>query len=615
MIPETVLQEVLARADIVQVISEYTRLKKVGGNNYTGLCPIHQEKTPSFHITPSKGLFYCFGCGKGGTVIDFLRAIEGLSFPEAVRWLGERFGVAVPKAGEKGSVDDEAYQQQRKVQDQLMQVMQRSMAYFCHQLESTSGVRAREYLKVRGLTPDIVKGFRLGYAPDQWEGLLRHLEKFGFDIDTSERAGMLARREGGGAREVYDRFRNRITFPVFDLFDRPVGFSARALDPDAPAKYINSPETPIYTKGKLLYGLQRAREAMRRDGMALLVEGNFDVVRMHQAGFVNTVASLGTALTLEQSKLLARHTDRVVLLFDADNAGIRAAQRALGPLREAGIDPHVACLPKGEDPDSFLKLYGSDGMKELLDTAQPLLGWVLDQLVEHVQQKPIDQRASALEPLGQVLGKLSPAMVQRHYVQETARRLGMTPLELMDSAGIKVEDEVAVAKRSGIKFIDASTVEFELLQIVLRNPARIPELIDAQYIHLFSEPRIAALLNAIAPHVRQQPDADIQRILWVLDADSPERLLAVKALASPWDWSDDRLGDAFRGALSRLMKLWVDRQTAQIAHQIEAAIAASQISEVSRLLEHKVRLERLLPELQAGRKIDWSTLPRTNTAT
>jgi DNA primase len=619
-IPETVLREVLGRADIVQVISEYTRLKRVSGNNYTGLCPIHQEKTPSFHVTPSKSLFYCFGCGKGGTVIDFLRAIEGLSFPEAVRWLGERFGVEVPRYGDKGG-DDEAYQQQRKAQDQLLQAMQRALAFFCHQLDAAAGVRAREYLKVRGLSAEIIKAFRLGFAPDQWDGLQKHLDRFGFDAESVELAGLTARREGGGS---YDRFRNRVTFPIFDPFDRPVGFSARALDPDAPAKYINSPETPIYTKGKLLYGLHRARDPMRRDGTALLVEGNFDVVCMHQAGFVNTVAPLGTALTPDQAKLLSRHTDRVILLFDADAAGQRAAHRALTPLRDANIDPHIAILPSGEDPDSFLKLYGTEGMKELLDTAQPLLTWTLDQLISQILQRPIDQRAAALDPLGQVLSRLSPAMVQRHYIQESSRRLGMSPLELMDATHIKIEDEVAVARRAGVKFVDASTVEFELLQILLRRPSHIPDLIDAQYIHLFAEPRIISLLNALAPHLRNpppdaapdaadspdEPATGIQRLLWLLDSDSPERHLAIKALASPIDWRDDRLDDAFRGALARLMKLWIDRQTSEIAHQIEAAIANSQLSEVNRLLEHKVRLERLLPELQAGRKIDWSTLQR-----
>ena len=609
MIPESVVQAVLAKADILQIIGEYTRLKRTG-SSYKGLCPLHQEKSPSFHVTPSKGLFYCFGCGAGGSVIDFLQGVEGMSFPMAIRSLGERFSVPVPEEGQ----DRESHARERQQRERGLDGLSRAMQYYSDLLRSDSGRVARTYLAEREIDLKTAAQFNLGYAPDRWDQLAQHLQSVGVSRATCEEAGLVSvrRQAGGGGQRprLNDRFRHRLMFPVFDSQGRVIAFSGRTLNVEASAKYINSPESAIYIKGQHLYGLNLAKEAIRRSGTALMVEGNVDVVRLHQAGFDATVAPLGTALTREQGRLLARYAQRVVLLFDGDKAGLRAAKRALQPLRAAGLDSAVAVLPEGEDPDSVLRLYGVEGVRELIASAQPLLQWTVESLCDEIMTHPIEHRTQALEPLTEMLRQLSPAMVQRHYLLESARRLGFTPNELLQMTGLRLQssDKEPHGNQGSdrSKASPANALEFELLQIILQAPEKIAEFVDAQYTNLFTDHRIRELIERLDRVLRAQNSTDIHPCLRMLEPGSPLRDLALKAIAIPSDWSMDLVEDAYRGAVSRLMKAWVERQTNEIAHQIGEALAADDHAALTRLLEHKTRLEQLLPALANERKINWS---------
>lgn len=355
-IPDETLAAIRASLDIVEVVGAYVPLKQ-RGSNYFGLCPFHQEKTPSFSVNPKLGIFKCFGCGAGGDVFAFIQQIEGVSFVEAVRLLAERAGIPLPQSEEAG--EDE--------REPLFQALRFAARFYFTQLtHETSGKLARAYLKSRGVRPATAQRFGLGYAPKAWDALATAAVASGFRLEVFEQAGLvLPRRERGG---FYDRFRHRLMFPIFSHVGKVVGFAGRLLEPDPEQpKYINSPETPVYQKGRVLYGLYQARHAIRKLEEAILVEGYTDVIALHQAGIEHTVATSGTALTLEQVRLLARYAKRILLLYDADPAGEQAALRSIDLCLAQGLPVYVVVLPAGEDPDSFVHQNSSEALQEYLE--------------------------------------------------------------------------------------------------------------------------------------------------------------------------------------------------------------------------------------------------------
>jgi DNA primase len=345
-IPEDIIQEIRDRTDIVEVVSSYLPLKRSGANNQ-GLCPFHSEKTPSFNVNSTRQIFHCFGCGVGGNVFTFLMRMEGLAFPEAVRRLGEKSGVDVP--------DEQvtpAEEQRRQEHEQLARVNEVA-ADFYHQslLDSADAAPARRYLRQRGFDAEAVRFFRLGFATGQWDSLAKHLKAKGFEPKKiREQLGLIRKRESG--RDDYDLFRNRLMIPIYNIRDQVVAFGGRVLDDSLP-KYINSPESSIYHKSRVLYGLHSAREAMRRENVGIVVEGYFDQMALQRAGFENSVASCGTALTPEHAQLLKRYTDRLLMLFDQDKAGQKATLRSMDVLLPVGISVAVVTLPKGPTPILF----------------------------------------------------------------------------------------------------------------------------------------------------------------------------------------------------------------------------------------------------------------------
>jgi len=362
-IPDEVIAEVRDRTDIVAVIGEHVALKKTGAS-YKGLCPFHGEKTPSFNVSPAKRSYYCFGCQRSGDVFKFVSELQGKSFVEVVRELAARSGVVIPE-----KPDSPAEQQAKSERTRLLDVNATAAAYYRAQLQDAeTGRKGRTYLESRGIGDAIAETFRLGLAPEGWDGLARHLEQRKVAVELALVLGLVSPRKSSPG--YYDKFRDRLMCPVLLPAGEVVGFSGRTLgsDPETP-KYVNSSESPIYKKSNLLFGLHAARAAIQRKNRAILVEGNFDVIALHQAGFAETVAPLGTALTEQQAETLRRHSERVILCMDGDKAGRAATMKDIELLVRAGIDTRVVILPQGEDPDSFVRKTGAERFEALVHAA------------------------------------------------------------------------------------------------------------------------------------------------------------------------------------------------------------------------------------------------------
>jgi DNA primase len=422
--------EIRERTDIVQLIGEYVVLKRAGAS-FKGLCPFHSEKTPSFHVNPQRQFFHCFGCQASGDVFKFVMQLEGKSFPEALRQLANRAGIELP---EVESRENDAIRRERQKRERLTAITESAAGYFIRMLaEHPHAHLARAELDKRAMSPETVATYRLGYAPHGWDGLAKHLGSRGFSLAEGEEAGLVVPRKGGDGH--YDRFRHRLMFPIADVHGKIVAFSGRALElpagekltGDPPAKYVNSPEGPLYKKSDLLFGLHEARVELRREGVAILCEGNFDVLAVHQAGLKHVLAPLGTAFTLSQAKLLKRYVSRVVVLFDGDNAGRKATRAAAPLLREAGLLGTVVALPAGEDPDSFVRKRGGDALKQLVATAPTMLDYLIDVGASEAGADPA-ARAQAIEQLGPVLASVESPVEVGLYVERVAQAFQIADL-------------------------------------------------------------------------------------------------------------------------------------------------------------------------------------------
>jgi len=415
-IDEGIIQEIRDRVNIVEVVGQYVVLKRSGAN-YQGLCPFHGEKTPSFNVNEPRQIFHCFGCGVGGNAFSFLMRMEGLAFPEAVKRLGEKVGVTV-----EDTPETPAERQRRDTFDRLVRINEAAAAFYQQLLlEGDAGAGARRYLRQRGYEAETVRAFLLGFAPEQWESLARHLAQQGYTPGELRESGLV--REGKQDRGDYDLFRNRLLFPIHDLQGRVVAFGGRVLDDSLP-KYINSPESPVYHKGRVLYGLHQAREAMRQSGEALVVEGYFDVMALHRAGFANAVATCGTALTPDHARLLKRYAEQVLLVFDEDAAGRQATFRAMDVLLPEGLVVKVVGLSAGEDPDSLVKKSGAEGFRACLDRARPVIEVFLeDQLQQHGPS--VEGRARAAQEVLARIKRLPDELARNLYIKRVAELTGL----------------------------------------------------------------------------------------------------------------------------------------------------------------------------------------------
>lgn len=408
---ETAREEIRERTDIVSLVSEYVTLKKAG-RNFVGLCPFHADNNPSFSVNPEKRIWYCFGCHEGGDVFSFVQKIEGLSFPEAVERLARRAGIA----WERGP-DDRRRASER---EQLYRANELASKYFHEQLlKSPAGEPARNYLARRGVQEKAIEQFQIGFARESWDGLMNFLRKKGVREEVAVKAGLVRRRSGGGC---YDTFRNRVIFPIFDVTGRVVGFGGRALG-DEPAKYINSPETPIFRKSRTLYGINLGGRKAAQAGYSVVVEGYTDVITLHTAGIENVVATLGTAFTQDHVRLLNRYAGTMVLCFDGDSAGVTATLRNASAFERAEADVRVVTLPAGTDPDEFVRRYGPEKFVEAVESAPSLTEFRLSTIADAHDWSTEEQRLAAVREMVTALADIPDRVKRSRYVRWTAEKL------------------------------------------------------------------------------------------------------------------------------------------------------------------------------------------------
>jgi DNA primase len=456
-IPEDKISEIKNAADIVDIVSESVLLKKTG-KNFSGLCPFHTEKTPSFTVSPDKQIFYCFGCGTGGNVFSFLMKQEGLSFPETARRLAKRYGIDLP-------IKPLSSDQKKKISEResLLDINRRAMDFFYQALcRGNAGQAARSYFEHRGISQKTIDDFKLGYATDSWDRLLNYFTNQQISPAVIEKSGLILPRKN--KKGYYDRFRNRIVFPIIDANMQVIGFGGRVLDDSLP-KYLNSPETPVYNKGRSLYGIQQAKEKCRSTGTVFIVEGYLDLLALYQHGIENCVATLGTALTSDHVRLLTRYAGRMILVYDSDEAGIRSAQRCIDTFwrehvdfrrqdvfSEEKADTHILVLPAGHDPDSFVFEHGPEAFMKAASNAPGIITFLMNRAVDK-HGLSTEGKIRIISELQQSLATINDRVAQALYVKQLSERIGIAESTILE----RVRDISAKSARTGYTGVPAST--------------------------------------------------------------------------------------------------------------------------------------------------------------
>ncbi|PYO22526.1 MAG: DNA primase [Candidatus Rokuibacteriota bacterium] len=574
---QAALDEIRAAVDIVDLVSRFVNLKKAG-QNWKGLCPFHMEKTPSFMVNPRKGIFHCFGCGVGGDAFGFLMRQDKLSFPEAVRALAKQAGVALPEdrggdGGERG-------------REELFRAMTLAWHFYVDQLSKAAGERARQYLDQRGIDSEVARRFGLGLAPEGWDALASFMKSEKVTEDVLVAAGLAISREGGTG--VYDRFRGRLLFAIRDLQGRVVAFGGRAFGDEQP-KYLNSPETPLYTKGNLLYAADLARPAIQAKNRALLVEGYVDCLMAHQHGFTETVAALGTAFTPAQLGLLKRYCDEAVLFFDADAAGRKAAERAeelleptgssmawavnrTGAIESSGaLRLRVALLPAGHDPDTFLRERGAAAFEERIAAARSLLAYALDRAIADPDGATGPRaRTNAFARAALMLAKVADAQEAALLSREAAQKLGVDATQLWIEA-----QRLQTALRRPAVPVRAATppsVERDLVALLLHSTeareALLPMIVEAE--ELAHGP-----FRTIVAALRLRPTAPAESLMTDLAADEARGVLAA-LLVEEHAELDVRVSiEQFKKRLERSQRLRRAREVSQSIADVQAKSGAA----------------------------------------
>lgn len=484
LIPKEKIEEIRERASIVSVISEYVPLTK-RGHNHVGLCPFHSEKTPSFSVNEDKKIFHCFGCQETGNVITFLMKKEGMDFPEAAATLAKRYGIIIKEEG-RGAPDS---------REPLFLALKTASEYFARTLAGSSGAPAREYLRKRGYEGEILERFRAGFAADGWDGLLNCLKGSKINLEAAEKAGLIVKKEKG----YYDRFRNRIIFPITDARGRVIGFGGRALDNSEP-KYLNSPESPVFKKGEVLYGFYQAKESMRSERFVIAVEGYFDLIALHKYGFTNSVATMGTALTPGHIRLLKNYTDSVYTLFDSDKAGINAAIRGLSLFLEEEMACRAVALSEYKDPDEFLKARGAEAMKAAVSKAEPLMEMYLRELKKRFDIKSAEGKGRYFEEALAYLRKVKNVAEKGHFAAIVAGNLGIKEDLVLDA--LKTNVQMNLRSLSG-KFAEPkptgrpNLTEMTLLNVVILHPDLFDDRVSAAFA-LFEDAELKEVATAVS---------------------------------------------------------------------------------------------------------------------
>lgn len=406
--PEEIIEEIRVNNDIVEVVSEYVKLDKKG-KDYFGLCPFHKEKTPSFSVVPSKQIFYCFGCGKGGNVFQFVMNIENLDYAETIKHLADRARIQLPEGDSREDME------KARLKQKLLQINTEAARYFHSQLKAPQHRNAAEYLSKRGISENTIRKFGIGYCPEEWDSLFRHFQEKGYARDELLHSGLVLPSKNGGC---YDRFRHRVMFPIFDIRGNVIGFGGRVMDGSHP-KYMNSPETLVYNKGRHLFAMNFAKNA--GDKKLVVVEGYMDAISLHQYGIQNAVASLGTALTEGQGRMLKKYAEEIIISYDADTAGQAATMRGLDLLNELGCSVKVLQVPDGKDPDEFIRKHGPDEFRRLIDNSISLVEYKIKVLKNQIDTSNTDGKINFLNRSTAVLAKIDNRVEREMHVKKLAK--------------------------------------------------------------------------------------------------------------------------------------------------------------------------------------------------
>jgi DNA primase len=459
LIPENILEDILDKVDIVEIISSYIPLKRAG-RNFKALCPFHHEKTPSFIVSPDRQIFHCFGCSESGNAFKFLMRYERMEFLEAAEVLAKKAGVILPSSQKQDG-------RSLSLSTQLYKVNELASQFYQNYLESNAGLKAKNYLFRRSLSEETINTLQLGLASDKWDNLLNYLRSKNINLTLQEKAGLIISKDTGG---YYDRFRNRIIFPIIDVRSRVLGFGARVLDEALP-KYINSPETPTYTKGKNLYGLNLAKDSIIEKDSVVVVEGYLDFAIPYQGGLKNIVASLGTALTPEQVRILKRYTHNAVMIYDADTAGEVATIRSLDLFIEEDMDVKVVSLTKGTDPDSFVRKNGIDALKEKVEAAQGLFDFKLKILRSRYDARQIQGKVKIAQGILETLSRVKNSVLKSEYLKKLSQELDIKEEALLEELKkIKPSlDQTSLQETLPKKEFQISPTEKLLIKLMLQE--------------------------------------------------------------------------------------------------------------------------------------------------
>jgi len=588
-IPEEILENVRMRADIVQVISDYVHLQKKG-KNYVGNCPFHQESSPSFTVTPEKDMFYCFGCSAGGNVFKFIMLHHNVTFPEAVKMLGDRFGVAVPdgytpQIRERLRREEKAWKINALARDYFHDVL----------MKSPDGASARDYLARRGITREIISDFKLGFALPAWDDLIKTMQGSGIGVQDLLEVGLAV----SGDRKTYDRFRSRLMFPITDALGRVAGFGGRVLDDRLP-KYLNTQETEYFSKGKVLYGLDRARQAVRDTGYLVITEGYMDTIAAHQFGITNTVAALGTSLTREHSRLLMNYASEIIIAFDADAAGVAASLRGLDILQELGGRVRVLTLPEGKDPDEFLRARGAGDFKQQIEQATPLVEYRLKQAMEKHGNTPFNKEA--------VLGEMLPVLAAMNSELERSEGVKLVSSRLYTGYHVIADELTRFSAQQRKKWTKSDNItnnkhniinrkksdfgeraELGLLKLMLENTGKISQVTGELPGNFFKNPFCYGVYDKVLAII-QNSGFSLSALLDYLEEDEQQQLSALLMEPFPGDNIDAILA-GYIAAIKR-------RELMQSRNALQAVLDDTEKSgdreEMARILQQISTIDRTL---------------------
>lgn len=607
MIPEAKIAEIRERTDLVALVGEYVRLKRTGVS-YKGLCPFHDERTPSFHVHPERNFYHCFGCQASGDAIAFLTQIEGLSFVESLERLADRLGMELPRE----RVDRDEVRRERELRDQRYAILDAAAGFYIDFLnKAQEGGPGRAELEQRGVDPEIATAFRLGAAPNAWDALTSFLRERRLDLQVAESLGLIVKRKERDG--YYDRFRNRLLFPIVDLHGRIIAFSGRALPDesarpggDPPAKYINSPESPIYKKGEILYGLFEGRLDARRQGEIIVCEGNFDVIALHQAGFRHAVAPMGTAFTDAHARLIRRFAEQVTLLFDADAAGQKAVEAAHPILAKAGLRARVLSLPKGDDPDTFLRREGADALSKQMEQAKGIVDHLIELAAKEAGADP-SSKSRAIASLHGVIKNIESPIEAQLYIERIARRFGVNDIQLVKRELRRASRGELFERSSGARQdqperrapaappYSPAAIEADLIGLILDHPSLCDDSDAARLDELLTDDGLRSILSSVRTMKMSSGAVDGIALLESIEDDGValwlKRRLAVSL--TPLKGAEERL----RVGILRLAKQQLEAQLQTLRLEIARAREAAQHDLAEQLIQTRALIAAQVTQL------------------